>query len=210
MQNAIPLAAEQSRPRILVVDDDPLTRRGILRLLKLRGFDANEAQDGVTALAVLREGRFDAVLSDIGMPGLGGIALLKAVRAEHKHLPMVLLTGAPSADTAIEALRYGAFSYLTKPCDSDALVDEMTRAAQHHALACKLDVSPSLARELHPDHDLEGSFERALEGLFMVYQPIVEVPALLRSGAPACPATPAPARPPIALFLCRDGGRIRG
>lgn len=175
MQDPLPSRAPVSRPRVLVVDDDPLTRRSIVRLLTLRGFEVRDVSDGANALSTLREGPYDAVLSDIGMPGLSGIALLKAVRAEHKHLPMVLLTGAPSADTAIEALRYGAFSYLTKPCDADALVDELTRAARHHELARTLDVSPALARELHPDHDLETRFDRALEGLFMVWQPIVDI-----------------------------------
>ena len=177
MQNPSASTATSPRARVLVVDDDPLTRRSIVRLLKLRGFEVCDADGGVAALAALRDAPYDVVLSDIGMPGLGGVGLLKAVRAEHKHLPMVLLTGAPSTETAIEALRYGAFSYLTKPCDSDALVDELTRAARHHELACSLDVSPALARELHADHDLEASFDRALEGLYMAYQPIMDIAA---------------------------------
>lgn len=172
----------QQPVRVLVVDDDDLTRRSIVRLLTIRGFAVGDAADGASALAAMREVAYDVVLSDIGMPGLSGIALLKAVRSEHRHLPMVLLTGAPSTDTAIEALRYGAFSYLKKPCDSDALVDELTRASRHHELARALDVSPALARELHADRDLEARFDRALEGIYMVFQPIVDIASAMPYG----------------------------
>ena len=89
MQNPVAQSTVSPRSRILVVDDDALTRRSIVRLLTLRGFEVRDVSDGVSALTALREARYDVVLSDIGMPGLGGIALLKAVRAEHKHLPMV-------------------------------------------------------------------------------------------------------------------------
>lgn len=177
MQNPTVTSQASSRTRVLVVDDDPIMRRSIVRMLTQRGFDVRDAADGVLALQSMRETPYDAVLSDIGMPGLGGIALLKALRAEHKHLPMVLFTGEPTADTAIEALRHGAFSYLKKPCDSDVLVDELMRAAHHHALACKLDLSAAFAREVHPDHELEARFDRALDGLFMAFQPIVDVAA---------------------------------
>jgi EAL domain-containing protein (putative c-di-GMP-specific phosphodiesterase class I) len=155
--------------RVLVVDDEPLLRRALARVLAAEGFEIVQACDGAEALAQLEETAVDVVVSDVQMPNVTGIEMLRAIRQRDMELPVILLTALPSIEAALEAKRYGAFHYLTKPVDSACLVLAVLRAERprRQAVAKRLAVDP---RDLL---DLAPSFVAALENLWMAYQPIV-------------------------------------
>lgn len=117
MRNGSP---PHERPRLLIVDDEPRIRSTLNRLL-CDSYDIVEAGDGREAHERLTTGEFDVVLSDITMPHVTGVELLRLVREHDIDVPVVLMTGQPSIDTAIEAVSLGAFSYIKKPFEHAAL-----------------------------------------------------------------------------------------
>jgi CheY-like chemotaxis protein len=114
--------------KVLVVDDDPLIRRSLLRVLSRSGFDVAEASNGEQAARLITEQEFDVIVSDIAMPDMDGMKLLERVHEHDSDLPVMLLTGNPELDTAMKAVEYGAFQYLKKPVEDAALVQSVTRA----------------------------------------------------------------------------------
>jgi len=106
---------EEPKGYVLVVDDDPELVRAHERLLLRAGYVVETAADGVQAVERIKAGNLDAVISDIAMPGMDGLALLKAAREIDLDLPILLVTAEPSVSTAAEAVHHGAFRYLIKP-----------------------------------------------------------------------------------------------
>lgn len=188
-----------ARPRVLVVDDEEALLRAIARTLEQRGFEVWAAPDGDTALRLLQEQRFDAVLTDIMMPGMTGISLLRAVRERDLEASVVLMTGAPGVESAVAALQYGACGYLTKPTPPDEMARTVRRAVDLTRLArAKRDSFRLLGTgqaEAGDRAGLEVTLDRALNTLWIAYQPIVDArngalagyEALLRSNEPALP-----------------------
>src|SRR5437870_5251264 len=105
--------------RILVVDDDHLLRKLITEQLLKAGFDAEPAASGQQALAILREADYDVVLLDIMMPDISGLDSLRAIRKMDDPPEVIMLTADTSLTTGIEAMRHGAYDYLTKPATLD-------------------------------------------------------------------------------------------
>ena len=101
--------------RILVVDDERLARANLARVLEREGHLLRQAASGEEALALLRDEPADLVITDLAMPGMDGMALLRAVRAEHPQTEIIMVTGYPMIESAVEAMRQGAFHYLAKP-----------------------------------------------------------------------------------------------
>jgi DNA-binding NtrC family response regulator len=125
-----------TRPRqLLVVDDDRAMREMLGSLFKERGLWVEEAPSADAALALAAEQDFDAVLSDVRMPGLSGVELVGQLRRLRPSTPVVLMTAFGSIDSAVEAMRSGAFDYLTKPFEPDAVMLAVERALEHRALA---------------------------------------------------------------------------
>ncbi len=188
-----------SRGRVLLVDDDPEVLRTFGRTLRRAGFDVEVAADGRTAVEQVNRDGFDVIVSDIAMPGMDGIQLLREVREHDLHVPVVLVTGAPAVATAAKAVEYGAFQYLTKPVANEDLESITERAVRLHRMAHFKEQAAALfgnAGALGADRaGLEASLGRALETLWMAYQPIVRVSdrqvfgyeALLRSKEPSLP-----------------------
>jgi DNA-binding NtrC family response regulator len=112
-----------SRPLILVVDDDPAMAPIVERFARPLGFDVRYESSGVNALEILADLRPDVAMIDLQMPEMGGLDVLKGVRAADPDCQAILMTGNPSVDTAIEAVRAGALDYLTKPFDFDRLME---------------------------------------------------------------------------------------
>ena len=191
--------SEASRRRILVVDDEPSLLRAIIRTLESAGFEVSAAEDGAQAMRLLEEHAFDAVLTDVAMPGMDGIAVLRAVRRRDLEVPVVLMTGKPDVESAAKAVRYGAFEYLIKPISNAELESTIRRAVSMSALArAKRDSIRALDTgrpEAGDRAGLEVTLDRALDSMWMAYQPIVEAAtrtlfgyeALLRSGEPTLP-----------------------
>jgi DNA-binding NtrC family response regulator len=103
--------------RILIADDDTASRKGLREILASWGYEAVEAADGHEALECARSLRPSLVVTDLVMPGLDGLKLLEALRADLPFAVIILLTGHGSVETAVEALKQGAYDYLTKPVD---------------------------------------------------------------------------------------------
>lgn len=106
---------DETRGRILVVEDDSAFRRTLRTTLSALGFDIGEAATGEEALTRLRMADYDAVLLDINMPGMGGIEACRRIRSTFTRLPILMLTVRDSEDDRVEALEIGADDYVTKP-----------------------------------------------------------------------------------------------
>ena len=176
---------QSTRPkggRILLVDDDVEVRRDFARMLGSLGCSVTIAEEGAKALRILREEpAFDLILSDVSMPGMKGTELLSAVREIDLDVPVVLITGMPDVDSAIKAVEYGAFRYLTKPVELSLLETLVRRALLMHRLAklkrAALELGGLRTMSVGDRATLEGRFSRALEQLWMAFQPIVHWPA---------------------------------
>jgi EAL domain-containing protein (putative c-di-GMP-specific phosphodiesterase class I) len=163
-------------PRLLVADDEPGLLELFTEALTAAGYEVTACRNGRQALAALKSGQYDAVLSDIRMPDMDGIALLGAVRETDLDLPVVLLTGTPTLETALEAIDRGALQYLLKPVSLDKLIESAARAVKLGALGrLKREALLALgeAASLGDRASLEASFGRALSGLWLASQPIV-------------------------------------
>lgn len=113
---------------ILVVDDEKPQRDILTAILTTEGYGVTAVKSGEDALMVLKERRFDLVLSDQKMPGMDGIELLKNLIAFDPTLPYILMTAHGSIESAKEALRIGAIDYLEKPCDRETLLEVLKQA----------------------------------------------------------------------------------
>ncbi|MDY0226308.1 MAG: sigma-54 dependent transcriptional regulator [Desulfomicrobium apsheronum] len=101
--------------RILVVDDEHISRDNLALALARQGHDTVTASGGTEALGLLQDSDFDMVLTDLMMEGMDGLALLREVKSRHPDIEVVVITGYPTVDTAVEAMRAGAYDYLAKP-----------------------------------------------------------------------------------------------
>jgi len=121
--------------RILVVDDEEGVRSFLAESLELGGHTVARAEDGEAALAALARQSFDLVFTDLRMPRLAGIPFLKRVRELYPEIEIVVLTAHGSVDTAVEAMKLGAFDYLQKPVGSpDEVMVLAERALERHRL----------------------------------------------------------------------------
>jgi DNA-binding NtrC family response regulator len=122
------------KPQVLVVDDEPPQLEILRLILGSEGYEVVAAASGRAALAALRRQPFDLVLTDLKMPDLSGIALLEQIQREQPGACVVLMTAHGTIDSAVEAMRKGAFDYLTKPLDRDALLLAVSRAVERTRL----------------------------------------------------------------------------
>lgn len=123
--------------KFLVVDDFSTMRRIIRNLLKELGFtNVDEAEDGVAALAKLKGGGFEFVVSDWNMPNMTGIDLLRAIRADAdlKHLPVLMVTAEAKKENIIEAAQAGASGYVVKPFTAATLDEKLGKILQKHGV----------------------------------------------------------------------------
>jgi EAL domain-containing protein (putative c-di-GMP-specific phosphodiesterase class I)/CheY-like chemotaxis protein len=173
-----PSSVEPIEPaRVLVADDDDAIRRLMAKLLRQAGHEVLLACDGAEALQTYSDGRVDLIVSDISMPNMDGVTLLRRVREANEDIPFILLAGAPTADTAIDALRFHATEYLPKPVEPQQLLDSVTHALSLNRLAQIRREALSLYHERSSQHGeasrRELNFGRAVAAVYMVYQPIV-------------------------------------
>jgi len=121
--------------RILIVDDELSVRSSLGEWFREDGFDVELAEDGEAALRAMDKGPYDIVLLDLKMPGMDGIAVQKRVREIDPEANIIILTAYASVQTAVEALKLGAFDYVTKPVDPDELSILVRNALRTRALA---------------------------------------------------------------------------
>jgi two-component system, NtrC family, response regulator AtoC len=138
---------------ILVADDDRTIRRNLVRLLESEGFRAVEAADGDEALAKVRDEAPAAVLLDLKMPARDGLAVLAELGPALSELPVIVVTAFGGSAPAIEAMRRGAYDYLTKPFDLDEVVLTLRRALHQRALAAEVRDLRGRAGAVEPDDE---------------------------------------------------------
>lgn len=163
--------------RVLLLDDDPEVGRALLRLLRHEGFAPDFFDDCIPAIEAVRSKAYSVIISDIAMPGMDGIEFMRQVRAFDFDIPILLLTGAPTIDSAKKAIELGAYRYFTKPFDQEELVAAVRSAAFAHRMAqLKRQAVRLHGQDASMPSDLLGlniAFEAALATLWMAYQPIV-------------------------------------
>ncbi|EDM78689.1 two component, sigma54 specific, transcriptional regulator, Fis family protein [Plesiocystis pacifica SIR-1] len=128
----------EPKPRVLVVDDEPNLRKVLGALLMQLGYEVLTEPDGASALARVKSaprGTFDVVISDLRMPNMDGMALLEALTAEDSSLPVIILTAHGTVDTAVQAVKKGAFDFLEKPFERDQIDHLVSKAVKTRRLA---------------------------------------------------------------------------
>lgn len=141
-----------SKKTVLVVDDDRAHRTMLSTLIAGWSYELYEADDGERAVAMVREEPFDLILMDIRMVKLSGIEALNEIKSYNPSIPIIIMTAYSSVETAVDALKKGAYDYLTKPLDFDELKLSMERAMEH----CLLKKENRLLKE-----SISKQFERA-------------------------------------------------
>jgi DNA-binding NtrC family response regulator len=172
--------SKQVNGRIMIVDDDLAFRVGTLALLEDHGFDATIATNGAEAVQKLSERQHDLVLSDLVMPGMNGIELLRQIKNAHPGMPVIMVTGFASIGTAVEAMRLGARDYVTKPCDNDELLIKIRRALEEQQKDRELRSLRDEVRGVYGFGSLVGRNARMKEVYTLVQQVAgTDVPALI-------------------------------
>jgi EAL domain-containing protein (putative c-di-GMP-specific phosphodiesterase class I) len=219
----IGLDAAAHKARVLVVDDETEVRQVMVRMLSAVGYDVCAANDGDEAIRILDRETVDLVVTDLAMPNGDGMSVLRKVRERNEELPVVLVAGAPTTESAIRAVRYRATEYLTKPLDPDTFLEAVRRALQMTRLAAlrrtAMELGHSSSAAAAEERSLNERFERSVAALYMVYQPIVSwsrrcafgYEALVRSSEPSLPHPGAMFEAAERLSRTSDLGRkIRG
>ena len=114
--------------KVLLVDDEKDFVTALAKRLQLRGIEARTATDGESALALIAAYAPQVVVLDVMMPGLGGADVLKRMKADHPHIPVILLTGHTAIDAGPAGVQQGAVDYLVKPVDIQELIAKMEKA----------------------------------------------------------------------------------
>jgi len=163
--------------RVLVVDDEDAVVSFYCRVLASPTCKVFSARNGLEASELLKTSNFDVIVTDIFMPRLNGIQFLRSVRRQDLDVPVLVTTGAPGLETAVQALEHGAFRYLRKPVKAKELRELVTQAVRVHDLAKLKQQSLALlqdqARKATEGADLEEALQEALDSVWMAYQPIV-------------------------------------
>lgn len=127
-------------PRVLVVDDDDSVRSAVAKALVQAQYDVDTAIDGLTALERLRAANYDLLITDLKMPGMDGLSVIREARREDPDIPIVIITGASTEASAIEAINLGVSGYLTKPFRVNRVVAVAARAMGEPAVVARAGV----------------------------------------------------------------------
>ena len=148
--------------RVLVVDDEPMIVSLLSTILREKGWDVAEARSGTDGIDQLDRARFDVILTDLVMPGDSGIDLLRAAKEIHPDVEVILMTGYATADTAIEAMRNGAFHYIMKPLRPAEVVNLAEKAYSQRQLQRENQFLKSEIRAAHHVQSVVGDSETVL------------------------------------------------
>ena len=123
------------KKQILIADDEPNLRRVLSAQLTRDGYDVHAVEDGQKALEALSDHHIDVIISDLRMPRVDGLSLLKQVQESHPDIPVIMITAHGTVDTAVEALKLGAYDFVTKPFDKDEFRNVVAKAARTRELS---------------------------------------------------------------------------
>src|SRR5512132_1947213 len=163
----------EDRPRILVVEDEKVIRDMLADFLGMEGYVVRTAEDGTTALGELEKGHYDLVISDLKMPRMGGIQLLDAISKTAPDALTVIMTGFGTVETAIDAMKRGAYDYVLKPFKLDEVVHVVQRGIEKQRMTAEnlrlrealslYKVSEAIAASLSLDQVLETVADSCLQ-----------------------------------------------
>ncbi len=125
--------------KVLVIDDEKIIRERLKKLLELDDYETFTAGDGEEGLKIFNEEKPEIALVDIKMPGMDGIEVLRKIREDTEETQVILITGHGGVETAIQALKEGAFGYIQKPIEYDELEIEIKKALEKQGMQRKLD-----------------------------------------------------------------------
>lgn len=206
---------------ILLVDDEPEALRAFERMLRGSGYQVEAYTSARSAINRVAAGGVHVVVSDITMPEMSGVELLRTIRAYDADLPVVLVTGLPALESATDAVEYGAFKYIVKPFETEVLTNAVERARKLYRLArMKREALKLLgANAISADRaGLEAAFDSALDSMWLAFQPILRASDRSVFGYEALLRTEEPTliRPPLVVdaaerlnALPRLGRRVR-
>jgi EAL domain-containing protein (putative c-di-GMP-specific phosphodiesterase class I)/CheY-like chemotaxis protein len=167
----VPAGLAAPIPKVLVVDDEPAIRRVLSDFLKMEGFAVETAADGEAAVSRLTAGQYDVVISDLKMPKLGGLELLGEVAKLNPDALTIVMTGFGTVDTAIHAMKAGAYDYILKPFKVDVVLATIVQGLARKRKEVEegfLPFPPPRATLA-----LKSSFRRAVDTLWLAFQPIL-------------------------------------
>jgi DNA-binding NtrC family response regulator len=140
-------------PNILIIDDEDIVRVGCQRILKPQGYDVSTARNGIDGLRLIEDAPFDLVLTDLKMPDMDGIEVLRRVKEGWPDTEVIMITGYGTVDTAVNAMKLGAFDYIEKPFTPDSLTFLVSRALERKSLILE---NLRLRSELEEHYKLEN------------------------------------------------------
>ncbi len=120
--------------KVLVVDDEAVIRRGICRVMEGRGYQAEASESGFGAIEKLQKIPFSIVITDLKMPGMDGIEVLKAIKILQPDVPVIIITGYSTVNTAVEAMKNGAFDYIPKPFTPEQMIEMVDKALEQRTV----------------------------------------------------------------------------
>ncbi|WP_321477920.1 sigma-54 dependent transcriptional regulator [uncultured Paludibaculum sp.] len=142
--------------KLLIVDDDIVVRDSLGKWFESEGFDVTISPGAAPALEILSHDRFDLALVDIKMPGVDGIELQARLKEVDPDMPVIIMTGYASVETAVRALKNGAYDYITKPFDPDELVHLVSNAISHRTATREVVRLRENLKQIFPDTQLIG------------------------------------------------------
>ena len=146
--------------KILLVDDEAVFTQNMTRLLANRGYRVTAVNSGDNAIKALEKETFDVVVLDLKMPGMDGITTLKEIKKLDLFTETLILTGHGSIDTALEAIKLGAYDYLTKPCEVDELVVKIEGAWEKKDSGEKKDLQEKIQKVVESPSDAFDLFPK--------------------------------------------------
>ena len=144
--------------RVLLVDDEADFTENMTTLLEMREYRVSAVDSGAEAIRVLEEEEFDVVVLDLKMPGMDGIATLEEIGKMGLFCQVLVLTGHGSVDTALEAMKLGAYDYLAKPCEIDELVEKIEEAGEKKSSKKSKDLDEKIRRVIESPRDALSLF----------------------------------------------------
>jgi DNA-binding NtrC family response regulator len=167
--------SEQEKPQVtnnlLVVDDEAVIREGMRRILTAGGYHVETSASGRAAIEKIQEQDFDVVITDLKMPGMDGIEVLKTIKILQPEVPVIIITGYSTVDTAVDAMKNGAFDYIAKPFTSEVILDKVLKAIAQKNLALE---GFSIRKVLSAGHGFEDFIGESVE-MQKVYRRIMQV-----------------------------------
>ncbi|MHB8789750.1 MAG: PAS domain-containing response regulator [Desulfobulbaceae bacterium] len=138
----------KNKTTILLIEDNAGQRRTLFDILKAKGFEMFVAGNGAEGFALLKENPVNLVLTDLGLPDISGIDILREVKTAYPAIQVIILTGSATFDSAVEATNLGAFSYLLKPYDIDQLLMHIQRAVEKQRVEEELRISRQMLEDV--------------------------------------------------------------